>query len=169
MVMASKVNWGAIFAGAFIGMAGMVFFSLFALATGISGINAIQPLASTISLSAAIYNIATAMISFYLAGFCTVRMANLRVPGAACLHALSAFATAGAMVPFLFTRAMFVGAPGFAIAPAPGMFISPGMAWTLFLSFALASVACCSGGVQASYSYGAMGGVSLEEEGRRAA
>jgi hypothetical protein len=166
--MTGKVNWGAIFAGAFIGMSGMVFFSLFALATGISAVNVIEPLASTISLSAAIYTIVTAMVSFFLAGYCVTRLAGIRDAGPACLHALTSFSAAGAMVPFLFTRAMFVGAPGFAIAPAPGFYISPGLSWALFLSFSFAAISCCAGGVQACYRYGAMGGVQEDEE-RRAA
>lgn len=163
----STVHWGAIFAGVFIAMSSMVFFSLFALAAGIGGVNVIEPLTGTISVGEGIYAILTAMISFALSGFCTVRMAGLREPGTACLHALTTFAVAGALVPALFTRAFFVGAPGFAVAPTSSMFLSTGMAWTLFLSFAFSSIASCAGGVQACYREGMVGGVSLEEERRQ--
>ncbi|HEY8279281.1 MAG TPA: hypothetical protein VIH99_06645 [Bdellovibrionota bacterium] len=150
----SKVHWGAIFAGAFIGMSGMVFFSLFGLAVGISGMNVVEPLASTITLGAAAYAVFTAVVSFALAGYCTVRLVDMHEPARACLHALTAFATAGVFVPFFFTRAVFVGAPGFALAPNPGTYLSPGLAWTIFLTYALAAVACCGGGVQACYREG---------------
>ncbi|MGZ3686036.1 MAG: hypothetical protein ACXVCI_19430 [Bdellovibrionota bacterium] len=162
--MFSKVNWGAIFAGAFIGIASMVLFSLFSLAVGISGVNVIEPLISTISVPAATYTVLTAMISFGLAGYCTTRLANLRNPGIACLHSLTTFSIAGAMVPFLFTRTFLSSVPGFAIAPPPGMFISLGLAWTLFLSFGLASAACCAGGVQACYREQGLMGAGFETE-----
>ena len=166
--MQTKVNWGAIFAGAFIGMSAMVFFSLFALATGIEGVNVIQPLTSSISLPAACYAVITSMLSFGLAGYCAARLAALRTPGKACLHALTSFSVAGAMVPFLFTRTFLVGAPGFAITPPPGFFVSAGLAWTIFLCFALAAVAACAGGVQACYREVAAGGISVvkKEEAR---
>lgn len=149
--MHSRVNWGAIFAGAFISVAAMVFFSLFALASGINGINAIQPLGTSITVPAAFYTILTAMVSFALGGYCTTILARLRDPGQACLHALAGFSVAGAMVPFLFTRTFFVGSPGFAITPPPGAFLSLGMAWTLFFAFGLACVAATAAGVQACY------------------
>jgi hypothetical protein len=170
--MTSKVNWGAIFAGAFIGIASMVFFSLFALATGINGVNVIQPLTNSIGVGAAFYAIVTAMISFALGGYCVTRLAGLRNPGVACLHALTSFALAGAMVPFLFTRTFLVGTPGFAIAPPSGMFLSAGLAWTIFFSYGLACVAACAGGVQACYGgIGTLseGGAYDEAEIRRAA
>lgn len=162
--MKTTVHWGAIFAGVFIAMAGMVLFSLFSLAVGIHGVNVIVPLTPTISLGAAIYSILYAMASFAFAGFCTVRLANLRDPGKASLHALTVFSVAGALVPALFTRTMFLGAPGFALVPPPGMFISAGMGWTLFLSFGLAAVTCCAGGVQACYRESLLTPASLEEE-----
>lgn len=167
-----KVNWGSVFAGAFIGIATMVFFSLFALATGISGINVIEPITTSISFGAAVYAVLTSIISFALAGYCTTRLGGIRDPGQACLHALAGFSVAGAMVPFLFTRTFLVGAPGFAITPPPGFFVSAGLAWTLFLSFGLAAVAACAGGVQACYTrVGALteSHVYEEEERRRTA
>ena len=150
--MTARVNWGAIFAGAFIGMAGVVFFSLFALAIGINGVSLVQPVVNRISLGAAIYAIATSMIAFALGGYCTAKLAELREAGPACMHALAAFSLAGSLVPMLFTRALFIGSPGYAVVPSPGIYFEPGLAWSVFLSFALAAVACCAGGVQASYS-----------------
>ena len=158
------VHWGSILAGVFIAMAGMVFFSLFALAVGIGGVNVITPLLPTISLGAAIYSIVSAMLSFSLAGYCAARMGDFREPGPACLQALTTFSVAGALVPFLFTRTIFLGPPGFALAPAPGMYISSGMAWTLFLSFSLAAVSSCAGGVQACYRENRIGGLNFEND-----
>jgi hypothetical protein len=159
--MLSKVQWGAIFAGAFIATASMVFFSLFALAIGISGVNVIQPLVSTISLGGAVYAIATAILSFALGGYCTTRLANLRDPGAACLHALAAFSVAGTFTPFLFSRTYLAGGAGFAVTQPVGVFVSAGLAWTLFLSYGCAAVAACAGGVQACYR-----GIGQLSEGR---
>ena len=122
----------------------------------------VMPLPSTITLGAAIYAVITAMASFALAGFCTVRLAQLRNPGIACLHALATFGVTGALVPMLFTRAVFFGAPGFAVAPAPGMFLSSGMAWTLFLSFGLASAACSAGAVQATFRASRIGEIGAD-------
>ncbi len=162
--MKNSVHWGAIFAGVFIALAGMVLFSLFSLAAGINGVNVLLPLTPSISLGAAIYSVLSAMASFAFAGFCTVRLANLRDPGRAGLHSLAAFSVAGALVPALFTRTVFFGAPGFALVPPPGMFLSAGIGWTLFLSFGLAAVTCCAGGVQACYREGLLSSTSVEEE-----
>lgn len=158
--MSARVNWGAIFAGAFIGLAAMVFFSLFAMATGINGVNVLVAMSPTISFGAALYSVGCSILSFALAGYSTVRLADLRAPGAACLHALSAFSLAASLVPYLFTRTILVGAPGFAVAPATSLFFSAGLSWTLFLSFGLAAVSACAGGVQASYREGSSFGES---------
>jgi hypothetical protein len=167
--MKTRVNWGAIFAGAFIGISAMVFFSLFAVASGITGVNVIQPLTTTIGFGSAVYTVITSIISFALAGYCVTRLAGLRDPGTACLHSLVSFSVAGAMVPFLFTRTFLVGVPGFAITPPPGFFISLGLAWTIFLSYAFAAVATCAGGVQATYRrVGGLGeGEAYDEAARR--
>lgn len=148
--MRSKVNWGAIFAGAFIALAANVFCSLFALAAGINSVNVLQPLAPAISVPGALFTAITAMGSFALGGYCTARLAGIKADGDACLHALTGFSVAGALVPFLFTRTFMAGVPGFAIAPPMGTFVSVGVAWTLCVTFGLSSMTAAAAGVWAS-------------------
>lgn len=148
--MRNSVHWGAIFAGVFIGIAAMVFFSLFAIATGISGVNVVAPVATSVSIFGGIYSVIASVASFWLAGYSIVRIANLRDPSHSCLHALAGFGVAAAFVPAIYARALVMSSTALALPPAPEIFITPSLAWTLFFSFTLASMAAAAGGVQAS-------------------
>jgi hypothetical protein len=141
--MNSKVNWGAILAGAFIALASNTFFSRLALAGGIHSVNLAQPVAMDVPFLGGLFTVLAASISFALGGYCTVRLAGLGNAGGACLHALTSFSVSGVIAHLMIWRA----------GPSSAAYLPGSVAWTLLFAFGLASMAAAAGGVWGSKAH----------------
>ncbi len=92
----NRINWGAIFCGSFVTVASGVFFMLLGNAVGLSALNVVAAGVGTALRDWSwIYALATLIISFYIGGFTTASLANIRSSGASALHGFSTWAVSG--------------------------------------------------------------------------
>ncbi|HEU4753711.1 MAG TPA: hypothetical protein VFU47_11440 [Armatimonadota bacterium] len=151
----SRANWGAVWAGFFVGAMLSVLFSSLGAAIGLSLMSGTSVNPSTFGTAAGIWMIVTSIISLFLAGLVAGRMASLPgkatgamngfLCGCVTLLLLSALALSPALanLPTLFS---FMGARTQAAMPNVQIGAAQAAAWWTFIGLVLALGAAALGG-----------------------
>lgn len=105
-VLANKVSWGAIFAGVTIALVTQVVLTLIGAGIGVATLDpasASGPSASTISIGAGIWTVASALVSAFAGGFVAARLSGRTDTTAAALHGLTTWAFTTLLILYLLT------------------------------------------------------------------
>jgi len=108
-VLLHQVSWGAIFAGATTALVAQVILNMLGVGIGLSsvGMNAADnPAASTLSMSAGIWFVASGIVASLIGGFLAGRLSGKPVGGAAGLHGLVSWSVTTLVVLYLLTSAV---------------------------------------------------------------
>ncbi|KST59807.1 PhnA-like protein [Methylobacterium sp. GXS13] len=108
-VLLHQVSWGAIFAGATTALVAQVILNMLGVGIGLSsvGMNAADnPAASTLSMSAGIWFVASGIVASLIGGFMAGRLSGKPVGGAAGLHGLVSWSVTTLVVLYLLTSAV---------------------------------------------------------------
>ncbi|MCJ2126368.1 PhnA-like protein [Methylobacterium sp. J-077] len=108
-VLLHQVSWGAIFAGATTALVAQVILNMLGIGIGLSsvGMNAADnPAASTLSMSAGIWFVASGIVASLIGGFLAGRLSGKPVGGAAGLHGLVSWSVTTLVVLYLLTSAV---------------------------------------------------------------
>ncbi len=107
-VILNQVSWGAIFAGAVTALVAQVLINLVGVGAGLAsvGVNASDnPAASTVSLGAGIWFVASGVLASLIGGAIAGRLSGKPLPGTAGLHGLVSWAVTTLVVLYLLTSA----------------------------------------------------------------
>ena len=107
-VLLNQVSWGAISAGAVTALVTQVILNMVGVGVGLSSVGttaADNPAASTLSLSAGVWFVASGVIASLAGGFVAGRLSGKPVTGAAGLHGLVSWAVTTLVVLYLLTSA----------------------------------------------------------------
>jgi hypothetical protein len=108
-VLLHQVSWGAIFAGATTALVAQVILNLLGVGIGLSSVGmdtADNPAASTLSMSAGIWFVASGIVASLIGGFLAGRLSGKPVGGAAGLHGLVSWSVTTLVVLYLLTSAV---------------------------------------------------------------
>jgi len=108
-VLLHQVSWGAIFAGATTALVAQVILNMLGVGIGLSsvGMNAADnPAASTLSMSAGVWFVASGIVASLIGGFLAGRLSGKPVGGAAGLHGLVSWSVTTLVVLYLLTSAV---------------------------------------------------------------
>jgi hypothetical protein len=97
------VSWGAIFAGAFIALGIQILFTLLGSAIGLTAFDpeAGDTLGKGAGIGAGIYLLVTMIISFFIGGYASSRLAGVKMRTPAMFHGLSAWAIVTVFLTYL--------------------------------------------------------------------
>ncbi len=107
-VLLNAVSWGAIFAGAVTALVTQVVVNLVGVGVGLASIGtsaADNPAASTVSLGAGLWFVASGIVASLAGGAIAGRLSGKALPGAAALHGLVSWAVTTLVVLYLLTSA----------------------------------------------------------------
>lgn len=107
-VLLNQVSWGAIFAGAVTALVTQVVVNLVGVGVGLASVGtngADNPAASTVSLGAGIWFVASGIVASLAGGAIAGRLSGKPLPGAAALHGLVSWAVTTLVVLYLLTSA----------------------------------------------------------------
>ncbi len=107
-VLLNQVSWGAIFAGAVTALVTQVVVNLVGVGIGLASLGttaADNPSASTASLSAGIWFVASGIVASLAGGLIAGRLSGKPLPGAAALHGLVSWAVTTLVVLYMLTSA----------------------------------------------------------------
>ncbi len=107
-VLLNQVSWGAIFAGAVTALVTQVVLNMVGVGVGLSSVSttaADNPAASTLSMGAGIWFVASGIVASLAGGFLAGRLSGKPVTGAAGLHGLVSWAVTTLVVLYLLTSA----------------------------------------------------------------
>ncbi len=107
-VLLNEVSWGAIFAGAVTALVTQVVVNLVGVGVGLASVGptaADNPAASTVSLGAGLWFVASGIVASLVGGAIAGRLSGKPLPGAAALHGLVSWAVTTLVVLYLLTSA----------------------------------------------------------------
>jgi hypothetical protein len=107
-VLLNQVSWGAIFAGAVTALVTQVIVNLIGVGVGLASVStsgADNPAASTVSMGAGIWFVASGIVASLAGGAIAGRLSGKTLPGAAALHGLVSWAVTTLFVLYLLTSA----------------------------------------------------------------
>jgi hypothetical protein len=107
-VLLNQVSWGAIFAGAVTALVTQVILNLVGVGVGLASVGpnaADNPAASTFSLSAGGWFVASGIVASLVGGLVAGRLSGKPLPGTAALHGLVSWAVTTLVVLYLLTSA----------------------------------------------------------------
>jgi pyruvate/2-oxoglutarate dehydrogenase complex dihydrolipoamide acyltransferase (E2) component len=107
-VRLNEVSWGAIFAGAVTALVTQVIVNLVGVGVGLASVGttaADNPAASTVSLGAGLWFVASGILASLAGGLIAGRLSGKPLPGAAALHGLVSWAVTTLVVLYLLTSA----------------------------------------------------------------
>ncbi|APT30987.1 MULTISPECIES: PhnA-like protein [Methylobacterium] len=107
-VLLNQVSWGAIFAGAVTALVTQVIVNLVGVGVGLASVGttaADNPSASTVSMGAGIWFVASGIVASLAGGLIAGRLSGKPLPGAAALHGLVSWAVTTLVVLYLLTSA----------------------------------------------------------------
>ncbi|AWN38455.1 PhnA-like protein [Methylobacterium radiodurans] len=107
-VLLNQVSWGAIFAGAVTALVTQVVVNLVGVGVGLAAVGgdaADNPAASTVSLGAGLWFVASGIVASLAGGLIAGRLSGKPLPGAAALHGLVSWAVTTLVVLYLLTSA----------------------------------------------------------------
>ncbi|MFB0492972.1 hypothetical protein ABIE45_005558 [Methylobacterium sp. OAE515] len=107
-VLLNQVSWGAIFAGAVTALVTQVVVNLVGVGVGLASVgtnSADNPAASSVSLGAGIWFVASGIVASLAGGAIAGRLSGKPLPGAAALHGLVSWAVTTLVVLYLLTSA----------------------------------------------------------------
>ena len=107
-VVLNQVSWGAIFAGAVTALVTQVIVNLVGVGVGLASVGtsaADNPSASTVSLGAGLWFVASGLVASLAGGLIAGRLSGKPLPGAAGLHGLVSWAVTTLVVLYLLTSA----------------------------------------------------------------
>jgi hypothetical protein len=107
-VLLNEVSWGAIFAGAVTALVTQVVVNLVGVGVGLASVGttaADNPSASTVSMGAGIWFVASGIIASLAGGLVAGRLSGKPLPGAAALHGFVSWAVTTLVVLYLLTSA----------------------------------------------------------------
>jgi len=107
-VLLNEVSWGAIFAGAVTALVTQVIVNLVGVGVGLASVGtnaADNPSASTVSMGAGIWFVASGIVASLAGGLIAGRLSGKPLPGAAALHGLVSWAVTTLVVLYLLTSA----------------------------------------------------------------
>jgi len=107
-VLLNEVSWGAIFAGAVTALVTQVIVNLVGVGVGLASVGttaADNPSASTVSMGAGIWFVASGIVASLTGGLIAGRLSGKPLPGAAALHGLVSWAVTTLVVLYLLTSA----------------------------------------------------------------
>ncbi len=107
-VLLNEVSWGAIFAGAVTALVAQVIINLVGVGVGLASVGtsaADNPAASTVSLGAGLWFVASGIVASLAGGAIAGRLSGKTLPGAAALHGLVSWAVTTLVVLYLLTSA----------------------------------------------------------------
>ncbi len=107
-VLLNEVSWGAIFAGAVTALVTQVIVNLVGVGVGLASVGTIaadNPSASTVSMGAGIWFVASGIVASLAGGLVAGKMSGKPLPGAAALHGLVSWAVTTLVVLYLLTSA----------------------------------------------------------------
>jgi hypothetical protein len=107
-VLLNQVSWGAIFAGAVTALVTQVVVNLVGVGVGLASVgtnSADNPAASSVSLGAGIWFVASGIVASLAGGAIAGRLSGKPLPGAAALHGLVSWAVTTLAVLYLLTSA----------------------------------------------------------------
>lgn len=107
-VLLNEVSWGAIFAGAVTALVTQVVVNLVGVGVGLASVGttaADNPSASTVSMGAGIWFVASGIIASLAGGLVAGRLSGKPLPGAAALHGFVSWAVMTLVVLYLLTSA----------------------------------------------------------------
>ncbi|MCJ2137004.1 PhnA-like protein [Methylobacterium sp. J-026] len=107
-VLLNQVSWGAIFAGAVTALVTQVIVNLIGVGVGLASVGpnaADNPAASTVSMSAGVWFVASGIVASLAGGAIAGRLSGKTLPGAAALHGLVSWAVTTLVVLYLLTSA----------------------------------------------------------------
>ncbi|MGU3361969.1 PhnA-like protein [Methylobacterium sp. M6A4_1b] len=107
-VLLHQVSWGAIFAGAVTALVSQVILNMVGVGVGLSSVGATaadNPAASTLSLGAGLWFVASGVVAALAGGLIAGRLSGKPVAGAAGLHGLVSWAVTTLVVLYLLTSA----------------------------------------------------------------
>ena len=107
-VLLNQVSWGAIFAGAVTALVTQVIVNLVGVGVGLASVGttaADNPSASTASMGAGIWFVASGIVASLAGGLIAGRLSGKPLPGAAALHGLVSWAVTTLVVLYLLTSA----------------------------------------------------------------
>ncbi|MEL6063002.1 PhnA-like protein [Methylobacterium sp. DCY52] len=107
-VLLNHVSWGAIFAGAATALVTQVIVNLVGVGVGLASVGttaADNPSASTVSLGAGLWFVASGLVASLAGGLIAGRLSGKPLPGAAALHGLVSWAVTTLVVLYLLTSA----------------------------------------------------------------
>ncbi|MCJ2073197.1 PhnA-like protein [Methylobacterium sp. J-030] len=107
-ILLNQVSWGAIFAGAVTALVTQVIVNLVGVGIGLASVGttaADNPSASTVSLSAGVWFVASGIIASLAGGLIAGRLSGKPLPGAAALHGLVSWAVTTLVVLYMLTSA----------------------------------------------------------------
>ena len=107
-VVLNQVSWGAVFAGAVTALVTQVIINLVGVGVGLASVGttaADNPSASTVSMGAGIWFVASGIIASLAGGLVAGKMSGKPLPGAAALHGLVSWAVTTLVVLYLLTSA----------------------------------------------------------------
>ncbi|MCJ2036075.1 PhnA-like protein [Methylobacterium sp. J-068] len=108
-VLLNQVSWGAIFAGAVTALVTQVILNMVGVGVGLSSVGPVaadNPAASTLSMSAGVWFIASGVVAALAGGFIAGRLSGKPIAGAAGLHGLVSWAVTTLVVLYLLTSAV---------------------------------------------------------------
>lgn len=107
-VLLNEVSWGAIFAGAVTALVTQVIVNLVGVGVGLASVGttaADNPSASTVSMGAGIWFVASGIVASLAGGLIAGRLSGKPLPGAAALHGLVSWAVTTLVVLYMLTSA----------------------------------------------------------------
>ncbi|MGU3422442.1 PhnA-like protein [Methylobacterium sp. D54C] len=107
-VLLNQVSWGAIFAGAVTALVTQVIINLVGVGVGLASVGttaADNPSASTISMGAGAWFVASGLVASLAGGLIAGRLSGKALPGAAALHGLVSWAVTTLVVLYMLTSA----------------------------------------------------------------
>ncbi|MBE7220457.1 MAG: PhnA-like protein [Caulobacteraceae bacterium] len=107
-VLLNEVSWGAIFAGAATALVTQVIVNLVGVGVGLASVGttaADNPSASTVSMGAGIWFVASGLVASLAGGLIAGRLSGKPLPGVAALHGLVSWAVTTLVVLYLLTSA----------------------------------------------------------------
>jgi len=107
-VLLNEVSWGAIFAGAVTALVTQVIVNLVGVGVGLASVSttaADNPSASSVSMGAGIWFVASGIVASLAGGLIAGRLSGKPLPGAAALHGLVSWAVTTLVVLYLLTSA----------------------------------------------------------------
>ncbi|MEE7438425.1 PhnA-like protein [Methylobacterium oryzae] len=107
-VLLNQVSWGAIFAGAVTALVTQVIINLVGVGVGLASVGttaADNPSASTVSMGAGIWLVASGLVASLAGGLIAGRLSGKALPGAAALHGLVSWAVTTLVVLYMLTSA----------------------------------------------------------------